>query len=497
MSLLKKDAKLYLTNLLLPRQKASHQAMELILAIFLLILSYIVFYLCKSVLLERDQSCYMLHYECYVPPEEHKLDTMSCAKIVLRNKTLGLQEYRFLLRTMVGSGIGEYSYGPRTIMLGREESPSQEDATLEMDYVIFDMLDNLFAKTGVSPSEIDILITTVSLFTPVPSLTARIINRYKMRDNVKSYNLSGMGCSASVVGIEMTQKLLKSHKNKLAIVVSTECMGASWYCGKERSMLLSNVLFRAGGGSILLTNKRALKDRAILKLSSLVRTHLGSSDEAYGSCIQIEDDHGYIGFYLSRSLAKAGMEALTMNLRELLPKVLPPWEIVRHIIAFYLKNKETKGVNSEASLGIGFNLSSGIDHFCVHPGGRAIIDGVGKSLGLTTYDLEPSRMALHRFGNTSSGGLWYVLGYMEGKKRLKKGDKILMISLGAGFECNDCVWEVMRDSEDTNVWKDCIDRYPPSTVTNPFAEKFNWIHDASLDFSKVDHYLKAMNLSRD
>jgi 3-ketoacyl-CoA synthase len=69
---------------------------------------------------------------------------------------------------------------------------------------------------------------------------------------------------------------------------------------------------------------------------------------------------------------------------------------------------------------------------------------------------------------------------MEAKKRLKKGDRILMISLGAGFKCNNCVWKVMKDSEDKNVWKDCIDHYPPNTLANPFSKKFDWINDESM-----------------
>lgn len=117
-----------------------------------------------------------------------------------------------------------------------------------------------------------------------------------------------------------------------------------------------------------------------------------------------------------------------------------------------------------------------------------MIDGLGKSLGLNEYDMEPARMALHRFGNTSAGGLWYVLGYMEAKKRLKKGDKILMISLGAGFMCNNCVWEVMKDLGNGNVWEHCMDRYPipRKNMINPFADKYSWINDERLNFVRMD-----------
>jgi 3-ketoacyl-CoA synthase len=216
----------------------------------------------------------------------------------------------------------------------------------------------------------------------------------------------------------------------------------------------------------------------------------------------VEDEQGFAGFRLTKSLVKSAAQALTVNLQSMVPKILPLWELVRFFTVsvtnsmkkiqlgnfftdFFNHGKMVKKPTFNV-LGGGLNLKTGIEHFCVHPGGRAVIDGVGKGLRLNEYDLEPARMALHRWGNTSAGGLWYVLGYMEAKKRLKKGDRILMISLGAGFKCNNCVWEVMKDLSDTNVWKDSIDSYPPSTLNNPFKERYNWINDEYLSFVRLD-----------
>ncbi|TXG49656.1 hypothetical protein EZV62_025531 [Acer yangbiense] len=423
----------------------------------------------------------MLAYECYKATgdeeDSRRLDSQSCTKIVFRNKNLGLEEYRFLLQTIVNSGIGEETYAPKNVMEGREDSASLTDALSEMDDIIFTTLDRLFSKTGISPSEIDILVVNVSLFSTFPSLASRVMNHYKMRDNVKTFNLSGMGCSASLVAIDLVQQLFNTYNNKLAIVISTECMGPHWYCGKDKSMILSNCLFRSGGCSMLLTNNNSLKNRAILKLKCSVRTHLGSNDEAYNCCIQEEDVDGYQGFRLTKKLTKSAAIAFTKNLQVLVPKILPLRELLRYTIVSYYRNYTKTSTKTPM-----INLKTGVEHFCIHPGGRAVIDELGKSLGLNEYDLEPARMALHRFGNTSAGGLWYVLGYMEAKKRLKKGDRILMISLGAGFKCNNCVWEVINDSEDVNVWKDCIHRYPPKSIINPFVEKYSWINDEYLSF---------------
>ncbi|KAJ6987020.1 hypothetical protein NC653_020290 [Populus alba x Populus x berolinensis] len=241
-------------------------------------------------------------YECYEAPEDRKLDTDTCARIVLGNKNLGLQEHKFLLKTIVSSGIGEETYGPRNVISGQEDSPTLKDSISELDDLIFDTLDKLFAKTGISPSEIDILVVNVSLFSPAPSLTARVVNRYKMRSNVKPFNLSGMGCSASIVAIDLVQHLFKSYKNAFAIVVSTESLGSNWYQDRKIHDALKLPLpFRR------LLN--ALHKQQCFKTSSYLQIE---ACRAYASwlkrrglricCIQVADDLGYKGFLLAKSL---------------------------------------------------------------------------------------------------------------------------------------------------------------------------------------------------
>ncbi|KAG8380422.1 hypothetical protein BUALT_Bualt06G0013700 [Buddleja alternifolia] len=433
---------------------------------FLLSSLYMVYKLSEQ---RKDQQCYLVHYECHKPSDDRKMNTKFCGDIIARNKNLGHQEYKFLLRAIVKSGIGEETYGPRNIIAGRENSPTLKDGILEMEEFFVETLNQLFRKSGVSPKEIDVLVVNVALLASVPSLTSRIINHYKMRDDIKSFNLTGMGCSASLISINLVQSIFKSHKNVFALVLTSESIAPNWYSGSNKSMILTNCLFRSGGCSILLTNNQAFEARSKLRLKCLVRTHLGASDEAHNCALQTEDDEGRLGFFLSKNLPKTATWAFTRNITDLATKVLPLKEIIRYIMLKY--------VGKVASL----NLKAGIDHFCLHPGGTAVIEEIRKSLGLSDHDVEPSRMTLHRFGNTSASSLWYVLGYMEAKKRLKKGDKVWMISFGSGFKCNSGVWEVLRDLEDGNVWGDIINDYPPKTTSNPYMENYGWVNKEKLE----------------
>ncbi|CAN0896724.1 3-ketoacyl-CoA synthase 19 [Linum grandiflorum] len=470
----------------------------------------------------QKSSCYLLAYQCYKPPDELKLSTENSIKIILRNPNLGLEEYRFLLKTISRSGIGEETYCSRNFLDGREMFPTFLDSVREIEDAAFSILDNLFAKSKISPKQIDIVITTASLFAPSPTLSGRIVNRYKMKEDVKTFSLSGMGCSSSVVAIDMVRHMFKRMergRRSFAVVVAMEATAAQWYSGREKSMMLSNVLFRAGGSCLLLTNRS--EGRAVLKLDELVRTHL-STDAAYGCAIHVEDDEGFLGARLSKDLPKVVMQGIAQNFKTLLPKALPLYEIIRFsIVRNWPKTKLMSRIRTPYTSSLKpppiINMKSGhfrlhyllviprrgdnrdgtagIQHFCVHAGGKAVIEGFGNRFGLEEYDMEPSRMTLHRFGNTSCSSLWYVLSYMEAKRRLKKGDKVLMVGLGAGFMCNTCTWTVEKDwsmvgdddQDKDNVWSDCVDGYPvDAMLANSYAEKFNWILEDWVSFVRFD-----------
>lgn len=126
--------------------------------------------------------------------------------------------------------------------------------------------------------EIDVLVINCSLFSPTPSLCALVISKFGMRSDIKSYNLSGMGCGASLISVDLAKSLLQRKSGLFgggkALVVSTEIITPNLYHGNERNFLLQNTLFRCGGAAIVLSNKWTDGMSAMYKLLHIVRVQV-------------------------------------------------------------------------------------------------------------------------------------------------------------------------------------------------------------------------------
>ena len=55
------------------------------------------------------------------------------------------------------------------------------------------------------------MVVSCSCFAPTPSMAAMLVNHFKLRRDVLTYNLSGMGCSSSLICIDMVKHLLKAR----------------------------------------------------------------------------------------------------------------------------------------------------------------------------------------------------------------------------------------------------------------------------------------------
>ena len=214
---------------------------------------------------------------------------------------------------MARSGLGSRTYLPPAVQ-AQPPCPSMNMARLEFEEVVFTSVADLLKKTGIHPKQIGILVVNCSLFNPTPSLAAMVINHFKMRSNIISYNLSGMGCSSSPIAIDLARQMLQIYPNTYALVVSTENITQNWYFGNERSMLMPNCLFRVGGSAMLLSNKWSEGWRSKYKLLHTVRTHMGAKSDAYKCIFQCEDEAGTVGVRLEKELMAVAGEALKVRL---------------------------------------------------------------------------------------------------------------------------------------------------------------------------------------
>ena len=58
-------------------------------------------------------------------------------------------------------------------------------------------------------AQVDGLIVNCSAFNPTPSLSAAVVNHFRFKSSVRTFNLSGMGCAASVIAVDMAREMLK------------------------------------------------------------------------------------------------------------------------------------------------------------------------------------------------------------------------------------------------------------------------------------------------
>ncbi|HEY6780902.1 MAG TPA: 3-oxoacyl-[acyl-carrier-protein] synthase III C-terminal domain-containing protein, partial [Thermoleophilaceae bacterium] len=76
--------------------------------------------------------------------------------------------------------------------------------------------------------------------------------------------------------------------------------------------------------------------------------------------------------------------------------------------------------------------AAGVDHWLIHPGGRGIVEGVQRGLGLDAEQVAASTRVLAERGNVGTPSAFYVLAATEAERRPAPGERGLMITIGPG-----------------------------------------------------------------
>ena len=219
------------------------------------------------------------------------------------------------------------------------------------------------------------------------------------------------------------------------------------------------------------------------ELGHVVRVHLGADDVAYECVYQREDAKGIIGVELNRDLVKVAGKALVRerrgegdgvrahararrpqpeptptpphpfplqqkNMTKMAPLVLPLSEQLKFAAVWAVRAALPPNHPRRPAPYVP-DFKKAFDHFCLHAGGRGVIEGLSKQLALPAGKQAPSYNSLFWYGNTSSASLWYALGYIETVQGVKSGDVVWQVGFGSGFKCNSAVWTALRPIKET------------------------------------------------
>ena len=174
------------------------------------------------------------------------------------------------------------------------------------------------------------------------------------------------------------------------------------------------------------------------------------------------DESGVGGIYLPKKdeLGDISARAIRHTMARVGREILPVGEKLKYVLSGGRKVPD---------------FTKAVDHVFVHPGGPAVIDKFGKALGYdAAVETVNSINAYYFYGNTSSAGVLYSMAYTESLRGIKRGDRLLALGLGAGFESNGTVMTALRDCRDVHrAWKHVAeDPSLQSLAVDAFVEGF-------------------------
>jgi len=252
-------------------------------------------------------------------------------------------------------------------------------------------IDNCLGSFPVK--DITHLITVSCTGMSAPGLDLEVLELLHLPPTTCRTSVNFMGCYAAIHALKIANAFCLADENANVLIVCTELCTLHFQNEPTVENMTSSMLFADGAAAVLVTGNKKAAGINIDNFYSLVVAK-GSSDMAW--------DISSKGFLMTLSsyipdLIEEDFDGLATNA----------------LAAAKLKKED-------------------IAHWCIHPGGKKILESVHKSLGFTNGQLQTAYDVLKDHGNMSSPTILFVL-----KKILsattKKGEKIFGAAFGPGL----------------------------------------------------------------
>jgi predicted naringenin-chalcone synthase len=238
------------------------------------------------------------------------------------------------------------------------------------------------------------LITVSCTGMSAPGLDLELLELLQLPATTFRTSVNFMGCYAAIHALKMADAFCKTDKNANVLIVCTEL--CTLHFQKEYSVdnITSSMLFSDGAAAVLVSGNDELEGLTLGHFYSMVSLQ-GKQDMAWELSSK--------GFLMTLS---------------------------SYIADLIEENFDALAQNALAAAGM---VKEKITHWCIHPGGKKILEAVHNSLGFTNGQLQYSYDILRDYGNMSSPTVLFVLQKIMNSLNKKEPAQIFGAAFGPGL----------------------------------------------------------------
>jgi predicted naringenin-chalcone synthase len=238
------------------------------------------------------------------------------------------------------------------------------------------------------PSSVTHLITVSCTGLSAPGLDLQVMELMDLSKNIHRTSVNFMGCYAAIHALKMADAFCAADKKAKVLIVCTEICTLHFQREHTMDNIASSLLFGDGAAAVLLT--------------------------AEGEGLHIDHFFSEVIPKGKRDMAwELSSQGFVMTLSGYIP------ELIEEDFATILERA------------LGTAKLNEVTHWCIHPGGKRILEAIERSLSIERQKLQPSYEVLQEFGNMSSATILFVLKKMMHQKQ--KIGKLAAAAFGPGL----------------------------------------------------------------